>query len=79
VATGTPLTIQVRVTDRPGNPVAGATVFWTTTGGTLGSPSSVSDATGIARATFTSAQPGGFTVSAVLPETDTRDFSITVH
>ena len=79
VAIGTPVTIQVRVTDRPGNPVPGATVFWTTTGGTLGSPSSVTDATGVARVTFTSAQPGAFTVSAVIPETATRVFTITVH
>ena len=79
VATGTPLTIQVRVTDRPGNAVAGATVFWTTSGGALGSPSSVTDPTGVARVTFTSAQPGAFTVSAVIPETATRDFQVTVH
>ena len=79
VAAGAPLTIQVRVTDRPGNSVAGATVFWTTSGGTLGSPSSLTDATGVARATFTSVQPGAFTVSAVLPETATRDFQVTVH
>jgi len=79
VAAGAPFAIQVRVTDRPGNPVPGATVFWTTTGGTLAAPSSVSDANGVARATFTSAQPGVFTVSAVIPETATRDFQITVH
>lgn len=79
VPSGTPLALQIRVTDRPGNPVPGATVFWTTSGGTLGAPSSVTDATGIARATFTSTQAGTFTVSAVLPETATREFQVTVH
>lgn len=79
VAAGTPLTLQVRVTDRPGNAVAGATVFWTTTGGTLSSASSQTDGTGVARVTFTSSQTGSFTVSAVLPETATRDFQVNVH
>ena len=79
VNAGTPLTLQVRATDRPGNPAAGANIFWVTSGGTLSSTSSVTDATGVARVTFTSGQPGGFTVSAVLPETATRDFQVTVH
>ena len=79
VAVGTPLTLQVRATDRPGNPVTGTRVFWVASGGTLSSASSVSDASGIARVTFTSTQTGSFTVSAVLPETATRDFQITVH
>ena len=79
VAVGAPLTIQVRATDRPGNPVAGTTVFWVSSGGGLSSASSLTDANGIARVTFTSTQPGGFTLSAILPETATRDFQITVH
>ena len=79
VALGAPLTIQVRATDRPGNAVAGTTVFWVTTGGTLSSASSVTDANGIARVTFMATQPGSFTLSAVIPETATRDFQITVH
>jgi hypothetical protein len=79
VAVGAALAIQVRATDRPGNPVAGATVFWVATGGTLSSASSVTDANGIARVTFMSTQSGSFTLSAVLPETATRDFHITVH
>ena len=79
VAVGTPLSIQVRVTDRPGNPVAGAKVFWTTSGGTLSSSATLTDGNGLARVTFTSTQAGSFTVSAVLPETATRDFQITVH
>lgn len=79
VAAGTPLTLQVRVTDRPGNPDVGATVFWVTSGGTLSSPSSVADGSGVASVTFKSSQAGAFTVSAVLPETATRDFQVTVH
>jgi len=79
VAAGAPLTAQVRVTDRPGNSVAGATVFWLTTGGTLSSASSLTDTNGIASVTFSASQAGSFTVSAVLPETATRDFQITVH
>jgi adhesin/invasin len=76
---GTPVTIQVRATDRPGNPVFGTTVFWTNSGGTLSSASSVTDANGVAQITFTSNQAGAFTVSAVLPETASRDFQVTVH
>ena len=76
---GTPITVQVRATDRPGNPAVGANVFWVTSGGTLSSASSVTDAGGIARVTFTSNQAGSFTLSAVIPETATRDFQITVH
>jgi hypothetical protein len=79
VAAGTPLSIQVRATDRPGNPVAAATVFWVASGGSLSSASSVTDANGVARVTFTSAVVGSFTVSAVIPETATRDFQIVVH
>jgi adhesin/invasin len=79
VAVGTPVSVQVRVTDRPGNPVAGATVFWQAPSGTLSSASTVTDATGVARVTFSSSQTGGFTVTAVLPEAATRDFQITVH
>jgi len=79
VATGTPVSVQVRATDRPGNPVGGATVFWVATGGSLSSPSSVTDANGVARVTFISGQVGSFTLSAVVPETATRDFQITVH
>jgi hypothetical protein len=33
----------------------------------------------VARVTFTSSQIGAFTVSAVLPETASRDFQIAVH
>jgi len=59
--------------------VGGATVFWVATGGSLSSPSSVTDASGVARVTFISGQVGTFTLSAVVPETATRDFQITVH
>lgn len=79
VALGTPVSIQVRATDRPGNPVVGATVFWQASAGALSSASSVTDGTGVARVTFTSSQAGSFTVTAVLPESATRDFQITVH
>jgi adhesin/invasin len=79
VAVSTPISVQVRVTDRPGNSVAGATVFWQAPSGTLSSSSTVTDATGVAQVTFTSSQAGGFTVTAVLPESATRDFQITVH
>jgi protocatechuate 3,4-dioxygenase beta subunit len=77
-AVGTPVSVQVRATDRPGNPAVGATVFWVATGGTLSSASSVADASGVARVTFTSNQAGSFTISAVIPETASRDFQITV-
>jgi len=63
----------------PGNPVAAATVFWVASGGSLSSASSVTDANGVARVTFTSAVVGSFTVSAVIPETATRDFQIVLH
>jgi len=79
VPAGTPIVVQVRATDRPGNPVAGANVFWVSSGGTLSATSSLTDSTGIARVTFTCNQAGSFTVSAVIPETATRDFQITVH
>lgn len=79
VAAGAPLTVQVRATDRPGNSVAGATVFWLASGGTVSSPSSLTNSGGIASVTFSATQSGVFTVSAVIPETATRDFQITVH
>ncbi|MGY4533411.1 hypothetical protein ACVW0Y_002543, partial [Pseudomonas sp. TE3786] len=51
--------------DANGNPVAGATVNWTTTGGTLDKTSSVTAANGVASAVLTSSTtPGTATVTA---------------
>ncbi|MGY4535604.1 protocatechuate 3,4-dioxygenase beta subunit, partial [Pseudomonas sp. TE3786] len=58
-------TISAVVMDTKGNPVPGATVDWTTTGGTLDKTSSVTDANGVASAVLTSSTtPGTATVTA---------------
>src|SRR5678815_1271751 len=72
VAAGTPLSIQVRATDRPGNPVAAATVFWVASGGSLSSASSVTDANGVARVTCRSAGVRRGSGRACLTETSRR-------
>lgn len=62
---GTPL--SVKVSDRAGNGVPGVTVTWTVTGGpgTIGTPTTVTDAQGLASVTLASTgSAGGVTVSA---------------
>jgi protocatechuate 3,4-dioxygenase beta subunit len=54
------------VTDAQGNPVAGATVLWTASGGNLSAASSLTDAFGLASVTLSSAQPGSITLTATL-------------
>jgi adhesin/invasin len=52
---GTTRTLEARVTDANGNPVQGTTVSWAVAagGGSLGAPSSTTDAAGVASATWT--------------------------
>lgn len=62
----------VKVTDQFGNPVSGATVDWTTTGGLLTSAQTTTDATGQTSAGLTlPALPGAATVTATLDGTAT--------
>jgi alpha-tubulin suppressor-like RCC1 family protein len=62
--------MTVRVVDRYGNPITGATVTFrsSTGGGTVGSPTAVSDAQGVARTTWRlSSATGWHTLSAEVP------------
>ena len=75
---GTAVSLQVRVNDRPGNAVAGATVNWSATGGTWTGQSVVSAASGVASVTFTAQQPGTYFVTANLPERSSIVFQVVV-
>jgi hypothetical protein len=79
VAVRSPVTLQVRVTDRPGNNVVGTAVNWSTTGGTL-SASTVPTATGgISQVTFSAATAGNYFVTAELPNQGTHTYQIVVQ
>ncbi len=59
--------LQVELTDAGGLPVAGATIDWTTSTGTLASATSVTDAAGIASNSVTTTTAGKVTVTASSP------------
>ncbi|KFN47677.1 autotransporter outer membrane beta-barrel domain-containing protein [Arenimonas metalli] len=63
--TSDPLEVELR--DAAGLPVAGATITWTASAGTLASATSVTDATGVAANTLTVATAGAVDVSASSP------------
>jgi hypothetical protein len=68
VVTGGTLPLTARVIDRHGNPVAGATVEWTSSAGNLTVTSAMSGQTGDAETNFTApATPGNYTITATLP------------
>jgi hypothetical protein len=68
VVAGASLPIIVRVIDRFGNPVVGATVNWTSTGGAFSVTTSTSGSQGNVQTTFTTpSKPGVFSVTATLP------------
>ncbi|HXT16563.1 MAG TPA: Ig-like domain-containing protein [Gemmatimonadaceae bacterium] len=79
IAVGDSLSLQVRVIDRPGNPVPNSAVNWSTTGGTLSGLTTTSDATGIARTTFRASQAGTYLVTANLPERASVIFQVVVR
>ncbi|WP_290885682.1 autotransporter domain-containing protein [Arenimonas sp.] len=64
-ATSAPLQVELR--DAAGNPVAGATVDWTATVGTLASATSLTDGAGVASNTVTVATAGAVEVTASSP------------
>ena len=64
-STSDPLEVQLR--DAAGLPVAGATISWTTSAGTLASATTVTDASGLASNTVTVATAGTVDISASSP------------
>jgi hypothetical protein len=73
-----PLTVRVRGSD--GQPFEGATVTWTVTAGTAtpGSPTALSDASGLASTTLTlGAAPGAITVQAAVASVTPVTFTAT--
>jgi hypothetical protein len=79
IAAGGSVSLQVRVVDRPGNPLANVGVNWSTTGGSVSPASTVSDASGIASAVFSASQPGAYLVTADLPQRASVVFKVTVR
>jgi adhesin/invasin len=77
--------LVVMVTDQFGNPVAGAPVAWSTSGGTLSATQNVTDASGHAAATLTTAGvvppslPAVFTVTATSGTLAPAAFTITAQ
>lgn len=68
VVMGGTLPLTARVIDRHGNPVAGATVEWGSTAGSLSVTSAPSGQTGDTETNFTApATPGTYTITATLP------------
>jgi Bacterial Ig-like domain (group 1) len=62
---GTSAALVVHLADAAGNPVAGVTVTWTTTGGTLSAASTTTDASGNTQVTLTAgATAATYTVTA---------------
>jgi hypothetical protein len=76
---GVPVVLRVAVRDRLGNGASGATVNWTSSGGGLSTPATVSDATGTAMVSFTASGPGTYSVTADLPERADLFFEIVVR
>jgi adhesin/invasin len=72
---GAPLAtpFEIKVVDIYGNPIAGVTVTWTSTGGSLSATSSVSDANGDASVNFTPTS-GSQTVTANVANVPTVSF-----
>lgn len=68
VVAGGTLPLTARVVDRRGNPVAGAMVEWSSSGGELSVTSAPSGSTGDAETNFTApAAQGAYTITASLP------------
>jgi adhesin/invasin len=67
----------ITLTDLAGNAVSGATVTWTTSGGTLSAASTTTDAAGQTSVTLTPAAPGVYTVTVSAPGAAAVTFTIT--
>jgi len=77
VVAGGTLPLTARVLDRHGNPVPGATVEWTSSGGELSVKSAPSGSTGDAETNFTApATAGTYTITASLPGRASVTFEI---
>ena len=79
IATALPLVLQVVVRDRAGNPVAGAAINWSSSGGQIAASSGASDATGLSTATFATTAPGDYNIIAELPGEASMFFQVTVR
>lgn len=77
--TGSPFVLQVVVRDRPGNPVAGAAIAWTSSGGQIAPSSNASDATGTSTASFSATAPGTYTITADLAGEASMFFEVVVR
>jgi hypothetical protein len=81
VVAGASLPLTVKVADRFGNGIPGATVAWSTTAGTLSATSSTSGRSGNADVVLTTsaagAQPATYRVTATLPGFASVTFTIT--
>ena len=79
IGVGAPITLQVVVRDRPGNAAPGVTVNWSSSGGTLSTSTTVSDATGTVTEAFAAKEPGTYQVTADLPNRASLFFQIVVR
>ncbi len=78
VSGGATAALVVRAADQNGNPIANAIVNWTTSGGTLSTVSTATDATGMASVTLTTgATPATYTVTATSGSSSPVTFTIT--
>jgi hypothetical protein len=78
-AVGTSVTLGVIVRDHSGNAVPGATVSWSSVGGSLSKPSAVSDGTGTATEGFAASAAGTYQVTADLAGLASQFFEVVVH
>jgi len=76
VVAGASIPLTARVVDRGGNPVNGASVAWTTTGGVLTASTSTTGTTGNATTVLTTSVKGTFSVTATLPGKGTVTFKV---
>jgi adhesin/invasin len=76
VVAGASLPLTAKVVDRIGNGVPGATVTWTTTGGSLSATSTTSGANGNVTSNFTTAGVGTYTVTVTLPGKASVSFKV---
>jgi len=76
VVAGASIPLTVRAVDRGGNPVSGASIAWTTTGGALTGSSSTTGTAGNATIVLTTSAKGTFSVTATLAGKGTVTFKV---
>jgi len=78
VVKGSTLTLSVKVVDQFGNGIPGATVAWTTSGGTTSAATSTTDSGGVAATNYTIGDsPGTYALTATVTGLSPVTFSIT--